>query len=121
MSRHRPFDDERHIELLKQVRVNAATNKNIVDGLFAANAFDGIKASQAWTEMETQDRIRMKIPYYKFILLTGGAFSFYQLARIGSLSKSGKFGAIFGAVSSVVLLNSIRSAQNKFALDAAGP
>ena len=51
-SRHRPFDDERHIELLKQVRNNSASNKHIVDGLFAANAFDGLKASEAWLEME---------------------------------------------------------------------
>ena len=54
------------------------------------------------------------------MLLGGGAFSFYQLARIGSLSKSGKFASIFGAASSVILLNSIRAAQNGFKLDAEG-
>ena len=48
MSAQREVYDERTLTVFKQARANVSTNTDLMAGLYAANNYDGLKASQHW-------------------------------------------------------------------------
>ena len=87
--------------VLDTSRVRVPTTQQMVDGLFKVNGYDGVKANLDWQEMELNQKVSRSLANDKYIFMGTGLFSLYHCTRMGSLSKTGKFLAPFGAFMSL--------------------
>ena len=100
--------------MFRKAQVGLASTKDLVDGLFTSNKFDGAKAADTWRIMNTQEenfknsRIARNL-YLCTFLLSG----YNYLFRFNSLSSSGKNWARFGLLFSYFVVGSIQTRLNR--------
>ena len=93
--------DERTKLVFQQARAGVSSNKAIMEGLYTANNFNGLKASQDWQKMNNHERVARMFDTEKYLFTGTGIVSLYHLTRFNSLSSSGRILAPAGAVFSL--------------------
>ena len=93
---HEEIQHPSKLSLCNHARALYTPTGVIVNGLFEANNYDGIKANEDWARMHNNERIGNVMNTAKYCSAGLGLFSAYSCARYASLSKSGKIWAPLG-------------------------
>ena len=78
-------------------------------GMYEVNSYDGHQASNIWSAMNKQQTVIKYFAFERYMFVATGAFSAYTLARLGSLSSSGRIAAVSGLVFSAYSLFAIQT------------
>ena len=96
--------------MYRRTQVCLASTKDLVDGLFTSNKYDGAKAADTWRMMNSQEENFKNSKIARNVYLLAFLFSGYNyFFRFNSLSSSGKNWARFGFVFSYFVAANIQS------------
>ena len=82
-----------------------------MDGLFAVNGYDGLKANNDWQVMNTASELGRTLAYSRYAFLGIFGLSAYQCTKLATLSPHGKMLAPVAAASSLFLFQASFSVQ----------
>ena len=98
-------------DLCHQAKVSIPSTEQLVNGLYKANNYDGLKAYEDWKTMNSGERVSKAVGRDFYIFGAGAIFSAYHCLRISSLSKSGKVMAPAGLAFSVFMLMGVATTK----------
>ena len=97
--------DERTKTLIGQALAGEPSTRQIVEGLFETNGYDGHRANRDWHVMNEAADVNRIIHWGKYAYFGIFGFSAYHCTRLASLSPSGRLLAPVGAAAGLFLLS----------------
>ena len=108
-------------DLCNQAKVSIPSTEQLMNGLYKANNYDGVKAYDDWSRMNSGERVAKAVGRDVYIFGASAIFSAYQCTRISSLSKSGKMMAPFGLGFSLFMLMGVATTKATYRSKVAKP